>query len=235
MKKASQRIPLLLFGVLWLGWPAPLSAQVLFDNTVHDLSTRFNPGTYQVGDEINLATTGNLMYFSFEWYGTNTIHPASFSGPIQAEVRMYYNNGAPLYGPPYNLYPTPGTMFHDETFLFSAVGATPTARSTFEFVAGVDFPSGGLPITSPDITWSVQFTGLGAGDEVGLDIYSLPVVGQDYPDYWQNDGTGWTLQTNTVAMDFGAYMAAPEPSSMTLSLLGGVGILFAVRWFRRNE
>lgn len=234
MKRAAGKIVSLTIGLLWLGVGAPLWAQsVLFDNTVHDLGTRFNPGSYQVGDQITLAGTGNLLYFSFEWYGINTIHPDSFSGAIQAQVRMYYNNGTLFNG-----YAAPGTMFFNETYLFSDVGATPTPRSTEEFFAGLDFPSGGLPITSPDITWSVQFTGLGAGDEVGLDLYSPPAVGAevgDFGDYWQNAGSGWTLNTNTVAMDFGAYMAAPEPSSMTLSLVGGLGILFASRWFRRKE
>ena len=233
MKKAAGRIVSFSIGMLWLGVAAPVSAQVLFDNTLNDLHTRFNPGTYQVGDEIYLAGTGNLMYFSFEWYGTNTLHPASFSGAIQAQVRMYYNDGTPFNG-----YPSPGALpFFNETFSFADVGATPTPRSTFEFFAGIDFPTGGLSITSPDITWTVQFTGLGAGDEVGLDLYSPPVVGTevgDFGDYWQYNG-GWSLLTNTVAMDFGAYMAAPEPSSMTLSVLGGVGMLIAMRWFRRKE
>ena len=153
-------------------------------------------------------------------------------------MRFYYNTGAPFNG-----YNTPdATPFYDSGwFSFSDVGATPTARSTFEFFAGpgLDFPSGGLAITSPDITWTVQFTGMGATDSVGVDLYSPPTVGTevgDFGDYWQYNG-GWTLQTNTagVAMDFGAYMETPEPSSLTLSIVCGVGILLAVRRFRRNE
>lgn len=235
MKKAGGRIVFAAMSVAWLGWAGSLSATVFFDNTVNDLHTQFNPGTYEVGDEINLAGIGNLTYFSFEWWGTNTASPgnSSFAGAITATVQMYYNNGTLFNG-----YNAPGTNFFQETFSFASVGATPTARNTFTFLAGVDFPIGGLAITNTDITWSVKFTGLGATDSVGLDLYSPPVVGSEvgYGDYWQNAGVGWTLQTNSMALvDFGAYMATPEPSSMTLSLLGGVGMLTAMRWFRRKE
>jgi hypothetical protein len=117
--------------------------------------------------------------------------------------------------------------------------ATPTARSTFVFSEGTgDFPGGGLPITDSDITWTVQFEGLGATDEVGLDIYSPPVVGSrvgDFGDYWQNDGSGWTLLTNSVPMSFGAFMETPEPSGTALALVGGVAVLITMRWFRRKD
>ena len=79
---------------------------------------------------------------------------------------------------------------------------------------------------------------MGAGDSVGVDLYSPPVVGSevgDFGDYWQYNG-GWTLLTNSIGpMDFGAVMQTPEPSSLTLSILGGLGILIAARRFRRKE
>jgi len=238
MKKTLQRIVLAAIGVAWFGLAAPLSATVLFDNRLNDLTTRFNPGTYQVGDEIMLAGIGNLTYFSFEWWGTNTLKQdnSSFAGAIQANVRFYYNTGAPFNG--YNT-PDANPFWDSGWFSFSDVSATPTARDIFTFVAGIDFPSGGLPITSPDITWTVQFTGMGPTDSVGVDLYSPPTVGTevgDFGDYWQYNG-GWTLRTNTagVAMDFGAYMETPEPSSLTLSIVGGLGILLAVRRFRLKE
>jgi hypothetical protein len=229
MKKAGTRTIFAAIGVAWFGLLMPLSAVTLFDNTVNDLNLRFNPGTLQVGDEINLASTGNLTYFSFEYWGTAS--GASFAGPVQAQVRFYLNTG-----PLFNGYPAPAaTPFYDSG-LFSV--PSPTPRNTFVFTAGSDFAPGGLPITSSDMTWTVQFSGMGAGDAVGVDLYSPPVVGTevgDFGDYWQFNG-GWSLLTNSVGpMDFGAYMATPEPSSMTLSVLGGVGMLIAMRWFRRKE
>jgi hypothetical protein len=231
MKKAGARIAFTAMGVAWFGLAGPLSATTLFDNTVNDLNLRFNPGTLQVGDEINLASTGNLTDFSFEYWGTAS--GANFAGTVQAEVKFYLNTG-----PLFNGYPTPAaTPFYDSG-LFSV--PSPTPRSTFVFTAGSDFPGGGLNLPATDMTWSVQFSGMGAGDAVGVDLYSPPVVGSEvgsFGDYWQYNG-GWTLLTNSIGpVDFGAYMVAtvPEPSSMTLSLLGGVGMLIAMRWFRRKE
>jgi hypothetical protein len=114
--------------------------------------------------------------------------------------------------------------------------ASPTGRSTFVFTAGSDLPSGGLFIPTSDMTWSVQFQGMALTDSVGVDIYSLPVVGGDYPDYWGNNG-GWMLLTNVVPMDFAAKMDAnatiPEPSALVLSVFSGLGLLGLARRVRR--
>jgi hypothetical protein len=174
----------------------------------------------------------NLTDFSFEYWGANSIHPDSFTGTIEARVQFYLNNGTPSF----NGYATPGTSFYDSGF-FSV--PTPTTRSTFDFTAGVDFPAWGLVMPAvSNMTWSVQFVGMGAGDSVGLDIYSPPTVGQDYPDYWQNNGgAGWALMTNTPPMDFAARMDAtvPEPSTLALAVVGGLGLLVFARRFGRKE
>jgi hypothetical protein len=104
MKTTLRKGIFLSIAALGVSLGGPVLAQtVLYDNTVNDLQTRFNPGTYQVGNEINLASLGNLSYFSFEWYGTNTANPSSFAGTIKADVSIYYNNG-----PTFNGYNTPG-------------------------------------------------------------------------------------------------------------------------------
>ena len=207
-------------GALSIGLSLPLRATTIFNNSSNDLLTRL-PVTSEVGDEILLGSTERyLTDFSFEFWGANTASPTSFAGAVQAQVRFYQNNGANFNG-----YPTPGTMFWSSGW-FTVPG--PTDRSTFVFTQGSDFPDGGLFLPSTDMTWSVQFEGLGATDSIGLDIYSPPTIGADYPDYWENDG-GWVLLTNNVPMDFAARMDAnaniPEPSVVTLCLLGGLGIL----------
>src|SRR5712691_8015962 len=86
-------------------------AATIYDNSVNDLFTRFNPGTSQVGDEIGLAGTERfLTNFSFEFWGTNTASPGNvtFAGSVSARVSFYLNDG-----PLFNGYPTPGTMFFD--------------------------------------------------------------------------------------------------------------------------
>jgi hypothetical protein len=103
-------------------------------------------------------------------------------------------------------------------------------------LSGDDFTSeAAIPLVNPmpvvsNFTWSVQFTSLGLNDMVGVDLYSPPVVGQDYADYWENTVMGWTLKTNSVAMDFAARLdAVPEPSAVLLAALGGLGLLTFLR------
>ena len=231
MKNAYRNLVCLAASVACFSLTMPLMAATIFDNTSNDLLTRFDPGTAQVGDEIILAgTERNLTGFSFEYWGANSLHPESFSGTIQARVQFYLNDGAVFNG-----YATPGTSFYDSG-LFSV--PTPTDRNTFEFTAGADFPSWGLVMPAvSNMTWTVQFVGLGEGDSAGLDIYSPPTVGMDYPDYWQNTGIGgWTLMTNTPPIDFAAQMTAtvPEPSTMALAVFGGLGLLVFARRFGRK-
>jgi hypothetical protein len=236
MKKTFKSNVYLSIGALWFGLALPLSAAIpttIFDNSAHDLGKQFNPGTFQVGDEIILAGTARTMtFFSFQYWGIGGGPGGTFAGPIQAEVRFYQNTGAP-----FNTYPTPAASPFWDSGLFSVLN--PTTGSTFVFLPGSDnIPIGGLILPASDMTWSVTFSGMGGGDSVGVELYSPPVVGADYPDYWQNTGSGWTLETNSLAanMDFGAVMqATPEPSSMTLSLVGGLGILMAMRRLRRKE
>ena len=127
---------LLGLGALWLGFTLPLGALTLFDNSVNDLLTRFDPGTYEVGDEILLASADTyLTNFSFEFWGTNTASPTSFSGDVEARVRIYEMNG-----PEVNGLPTPGTALFDSGWFG---GFSPTSRSTFVFTPGNGLPDGG--------------------------------------------------------------------------------------------
>ncbi len=225
----------LMVGVAALAIALPLQAATLiFDNSVNDLSHRFEPGTLEVGDQIVFEGTERyLTEFSFEYWGVNTDHSLTFEGDVQARVRFYVNNG-----PLFNGYATPNaTPFYDSSW-FSV--PSPTERSTFIFLQGTgyDFPDGGLFLPADEITWSVQFQGMEGTDAVGIDIYNPPDVGQDYPDYWQYSGGSWSLMTNSVPMDFAARMYAnaqiPEPSSLAFSILGGLGLLAFARRLRRQ-
>ena len=226
----GRSLTLLALTALGAGFLQAAHADVIFNNSTNDLTTRFNPGTLEVGDEILLAGTARYLYnFSFEFWGTAS--GVNFAGPVEARVRFYLNDGAPFNG-----YPTPGTQFYDSGW-FGGFG--PTARSTFDFTAGNDFASSGLFIPSSDITWSVMFQGMGAGDAAGVDIYSPPVVGGDYPDYWENNG-GWSLKTNGVPMNFATVWEAsvnpvPEPSVVALLFLGGAGFVSLAGTWRRKK
>jgi len=245
MRNMLKKNVLLAAGALLMSLSLPLRADVIYDNSnpANDLHYRFDTGTNEIGDEILLGGTARyLTNFSFEYWGVSTgPNTNSFAGAVQAQVRFYE-----MDGPLHNGFNTPGTCFYDSG-LFSV--PSPTPRNTFVFTAGSDFLSGGLFIPTNDITWSVQFTGMGATDSLGVDIYCPPVVGTNYNDYWVNDPTGgWTLTENYSApgapypggpgqMNFGALMEGqiPEPSAMVLSLVGGLGIWGLTRRLRRKE
>lgn len=236
MTKTFNLKALALAGVLSISSAIPVcAATTIFDNTVNDLGIRFNTGFYEVGDQIILLPGNDrlLQTFSFEFWGTNTANPTSFDGNVQARVRFYMNDG-----PLYHGYATPKTKFYDS--LWFSVPA-PTSRDTFTFSAGSDFPVDGLFIPADTMTWTVQFRNMEPTDSVGVDLYSPPVVGLEYTDYWQNDGTGgWLLLTNGVSMsvDFAARLDAdpviPEPSVGAISILGGLGMLGWAYRLRRN-
>ena len=217
MKAFAKVNMFLVVGVLGAILALPLRATTIFDNSVNDLMYRFEPGTNEVGDEIILTNypARYLTNFSFEFWGTNDANPSAFAGTVQARVRFYQQNG-----PLFNGYPSPGANFYDSGWFSVA----PTPRST-EVFSSTDFCLTGLylPVIS-NMTWSVQFQGMGPTDHVGVDVYSPAVVGQDYPDYWENVGGTWNLYTNSsgVPIDFAALMEAstqpvvnPNPCLLT--------------------
>jgi hypothetical protein len=186
--------------------------EIVYDNSTGDLTTRFNPGLYEVGDEILLGGTARLVTtFIFQYYGEN------FSGNEEARVRFYKNDGPNSPSGPAE----PGTLLFDSG-LFSII---PTNRATLHFT--------GLSVLVPDsFTWTVQFSGIAAGESAGVDVYSPPTVGFNYDDYWDNTGSGWQLRTNGVPLNFAARIeAVPEPSSVALIAVCG---LATVVWTLRR-
>jgi len=218
----------LAIGAVLAALTLPASASTIFDNTSNDLNTRFNPGTFEVGDQIIFGGTDRFLTdFGFEYFGLNGGSASNpFAGTVAVQVTLYNQNGPTVQG-----VTSPGTILYQST----PFNISTTERATLLFGPS-DFGSLGGVTVPNEITWSVKFTGLGAGDTAGVDLYSLPTIGQDYPDYWQNDGTGWTLMTNSVPVDFASRFQAtvvPEPTTMSLSVIG-LGLLVATRMFRRK-
>jgi hypothetical protein len=208
------------------------------------LVSRFNPGASEVGNQIIFSSTPQaLTYFSFEFYAINNDHSTFLSSStIDAEVRFYENSGPGTF----NGYYTPNNMFYDSG-LFSVsdllLGSptTPTDRDTITFNT-TDFGAMVTPAGLSEMTWSVQFSGLGAGDEVGLDLYGPPVVGGNHGDYWLWNGTSWELDDFVPSQPAGTGAASlmeaslvPEPSVFALASFGGLGFLAFLRRFRRNR
>ena len=178
---------------------APL---LVYDNSVNDLLYRFDPGNFEVGDEIVLSGSAErLADFSFEFWGLGP-GGGGFAGDVQARVRFYKNDG-PVTS---SGYLSPGTVLFDSGPF--PIPAMPRATVVFD-----DFEIGALvPLTAslPGVfTWTVQFSGLAPGDRAGVDLYSPPVVGHNYTDYWERESGGWVLKTSAAAsMDFAARVIA---------------------------
>jgi hypothetical protein len=235
MRNALRSHVYLTISVLFFGSTLPLAAQrTIYNNSTNDLAIRFNPGSSEIGNEIILGGTDRyLTDFSFEYWGLSS-NPGSFAGTVQARMEFYLNNG-----PLFNGYATPGTSFYDSGW-FSV--PAPTSRSTFDFSAqGGDFNSVPLLLPASDFTWTVQFQGMGLGDSVGVDLYGPPTVGQTFGDFWQRIGTSWSLMNNSLTPAYASFAAdmmavgIPEPSTLALSVLGGLGLLIAARRLGRKE
>jgi hypothetical protein len=238
MKNTLRVHACLAISVLSFGVALPLSAATIYNNTTNDLLIQFNTGTSQIGNEIILAGTDRyLTAFSFEYWGLSS-NPSAFAGGANVQARIeFYKNDGPLF----NGYASPGTVLFDSSwFLVPA----PTSRSTFVFGAA-DFAAtgGAVDLTGiSDMTWTVQFRGMGAGDSLGVDLYGPPTVGGNFGDFWQQVGSSWMLTTNSLvppnasfAADMIAIATIPEPSTVVLSVLGGLGLMAAASRRGRKE
>ena len=206
------------------------NGELVFDNSTGDLLTRFNPTTYEVGDEIILAGGARTMTnFVFQYYGEN------FSGDEFAQVRFYVNDG----GADPSGAIRPGTLFFDSG-PFSII-ATP--RNTLQFDL-VQLTTGNILNLAPgfvlpnSFTWTVQFSGITGTETAGVDLYNPPTTGWDYNSYWDNDpfNGGWLLKTNgSLAMNFGARIeAVPEPNAIALGLGGALLVILFRAGLRRK-
>lgn len=221
MKAIHQRLcmTILTAGVLAAGLQAANAQTALYLNSANSLATRFDTGASEVGNQIILIGNqpAKISSFSFEYWGLN------FSGGEQARVRFYANDGANWD----STFKMPGTKLWDSgTF---GVGATPQSVLLFD----ADFGAGLLVPNS--FTWTVQFSGLGAGATAGVDLYSPPTAGNTLTSYWINNGSSWDLRasTNSMNLNFGAEVygaSVPEPGTYAL---GGLGL--ALMWWFRSR
>lgn len=204
---------------------------VIYDNSATDLVTRFETGIREVGNEVILNQNDYanriLSQFTFEYFAVNTVNSGgTLSGNnISVTLRLYANNGSQFNG-----YNSPGALLGSAVF----TGITATPRNVLEFTSA-DF-AGTVNIPWDRVTWTVQFSGMGANDQVGLDLYGDPVVGQVFPDYWERTVSGWQLFGNATATTFGATIdAVPEPQvAYLLGLAGLLGLTFGRRLMRRR-
>lgn len=213
-------LPVICLVVLGLTFAPAQAAQLVYDNSTNDLEINLNATGIEVGDQITLGGTDRwLTEFTFEYWG-------DFDGIAEARVRFYLNDGDLYFeGIPDSALPNT-VIFDSGAFL---IEPTPRATLTFDsFQTGVDVP---LISQLPDsFTWSVAFSGISDPDMTGLTVYGPPTVGTSYPDYWVNDGAGWTLHAHDdIPVNFAArFHAVPEPSTFAL-LTAGLGLFLLLR------
>ena len=165
---------------------------VVYDNSVNDLGRRFVTGTNEVGNEIILAGESRyLQGFSYEFWGTNLTGSPLFQGTnVTVRLRFYANDGTNFNG-----YPTPATLLYDSGEFWLGTGTTPRATVNYDEFDLWLFALYPLMDALPSsFTWTVQFSGLGANDLAGVDLYSPPVIGQSYGDFWLRTNGGWRLR-----------------------------------------
>jgi hypothetical protein len=216
------------------------AADTLYNNSANNTGYRLTMSNgQQVGTEILLGTAPNSEYltnFSFNFYSSGTY------ADVTLEVLLQLNNGTPAF----NGYDTPGTVIYDSgAFQISSQNGDGGLDFNYnDLTVGDTVPLNQFTTIANDFTLSFVVEGLAEGDTFALDLYDPATVGSNYGDYWLNTGTvgspNWELLTNSmsgpigVASVFqGSLTPAPEPAALSLSILGGAGLLLAIR--RRRQ
>ncbi len=197
-----------------------LNAQpaVVYDNSsTNSFLGQYYGSTNEFGDQIKMAGISydrTITKFQFDYY-----LQVLTTGTEKGTLNFYANNGAGG---------GPGTLLYSSgLFGLNRGYNTVTADGLF------------VPVGSDTFTWTVSFSGMQPGEQFGLLFYNPPVLGTSFDDYWEKVGGVWTLKkfstTGGAVANFGAVVTAvPEPSSLSLALLLGMGWLGRFIWRRRS-
>jgi hypothetical protein len=223
-------------GIILAG-SAAVRGATLYQNTAFTTGQVLNlPNNAQIGEQIWLGTSAPmyLTNFSFEYYSPSS----SYTGPVQADVRLYMNDGAQTNG-----YNTPGTLFYDSgNFTLTDPWSQGTNTATMVFQLS-DLLSGNAMnlnqslVLPNNFTFTVTISGLQGADAVGLPIFDSPQVGTNAGDYWYDVSGNWELLTNSIGpIAFGAQFSGtiPEPSVLGLGALGAAALAVMARRRQRR-
>ena len=225
-RNMNRRLKAILLSAGLCSLPSLCYSAVVYDNliTADPQGRQYYPTnnpTLEFGDQItldNLNNTGarTLSHIDFYYFFSGTT--------VTTETwrfRLYANDG---------VNGAPGTV------LFPGEERPVTLGDRGFNNQPIDFTLAVPPIVLPEtFTWTVQFSNLGAGETGGLLVYGPPAVGTSFPDFWQNDSTGWnrfTIGAGAVS-DFAArFTTVPEPGVLALGGLGAL-LLAGLRRFRK--
>ncbi len=175
--------------------------ELVYDNGSNDLAQAVEVDGAEVGASITLGGTARyLSQMSFGYWGTNS-EQTNFQGNVSVRVRLYAQDG--LTNADSGTI-EPGTVLYDS-------GELPVAATTNGSVALNEFQlSAALPLTNAlpeQLTWSMQFDGLGSNDAAGLMWFGPAVVGQVGSGYWLKTNADWQWQSGAEA-GFGGQLKA---------------------------
>jgi hypothetical protein len=205
----------------------------------------------ELGNEIFMPNNPNDNYitnFNFEYFGSSTADGSTtggnFLGDVEVTINFYLNNGPTING-----YPAPGTLIYTYSSAPFTGGSSPLNTGTANlFGIGIGDPAGinagtsytdGIYVpytfTGPGqtITYTISFTGLGAGDVVGLDAVSGTALGAVDSGYWYKPAGGsfeyLYNSTNSNVSTMTEIQAVPEPTSLSLIGVSGLALLAGVK------
>jgi hypothetical protein len=169
---------LLLVGLIpFSGFAADSTSEIIYDNTSHPLLntnvspvvSRYADSKVELGDQLQLAGTARTITdISIEFYGNFTP-----TGDENGRIRLYNNTAT------YDLFrKSPTDILYESAFFHVNPGFNTYALHN-------------LNVTVPDIiTLTLDFTGLGTGEDAGFLLYSPPTVGFSYNEFWRRNVTG---------------------------------------------
>jgi hypothetical protein len=164
-------------------------AAIVYDNAT-TFEGLFNDSKLESGDQLRLAGSERLITeFSFEYF-------ADFAptGDEKGRVRFYEMNGAPGDNP----FATPGTLLYESP--------------QFDITSGygtINITNFSVFLNTNSFTFSVEFSGVGATESVGLLYYNPPTVGSSDAYFWEKENGVWSaVATDDAANNFAAQVKA---------------------------
>lgn len=200
---------------------AGASAATVYDNSQFNQNRIFQaPPTpagskFEFGDQIFLAGSDRRVTdFQFEYFVST-----GASGNETGEIFFYANDGGANNAPGSVLYRS-GEFSLDTGF-----------QTVIASALSVQVPN--------TFTWTVAFSGVDFGEQVGLLVFNPPTVGASFEDFWAKNSDGsWStflIDNGATPANFGARVTAvPEPTTFALAALGGLALLGLRRFTRRG-
>ena len=204
-------------------------AEVVYDNTSGNKGSMYVSQT-EYGDEINLAPglARKAVDFQFTYFSNYDLA----SGAV---IRLYKNNGPTVLGAS-----SPGDLLYQSSVFDIKKSDTSDPNNVLATTTTINLAGTGLVF--PDtLTWTVEFSGIGGGNEASALVYDAPTVGTSYSDFWQRNSSGWDLMVfpNGPKGNFNAKLTAVVPtsvpeggSSLAFLALGVTGVCLIRRRFQ---